>query len=345
MLNRKQDIWTIDENQFPAHGSAAAQWRFLLQYAVLAPSTRNTQPWIFRLNDDALELYADRSREVPAFDPRGRELVMSCGAALFLLRVAAERFGCPVKIVLFPRHGDNDLLARLELEPGKGGMRELRALFPAIQSRHTQRQPFDGRKLPDELVLQLREDARTEAAGLDIVEGEDRRKAIGKLVAEGDRQQASSGTFRQQLAGLFRANFSLRRDGMPGYSHGLGWLRSLLMPRMIEKGGWGEDVAEDDFMAVMYSPCLAILSTQEDNPRAWLAAGQALARVLLRACNAGVSASFLGQAIELPRLRKQLQEVLGETGHPQLMLRMGYGAEAEATPRRPVRDVLRKART
>ena len=69
---------------------------------------------------------------------------------------------------------------------------------------------------------------------------------------------------------------------------------------------------------------------------------EALARVLLRACHAGVSASFLGQAIELPALRRKLQKTLGQTGYPQLMLRMGYGAEAEATPRRPVRDVLRR---
>jgi hypothetical protein len=342
MLNPKQDAWDINENDFPAHGSAADKWHFLVRYAVLAPSTRNSQPWMFRLNGDALDLYADRSRELPAIDPRGRELVISCGAALFLLRVALERFECAAKVTLLPRYGDGDLLARLEFEPDKRVPRELRALFPAIQNRRTQRMPFDERKLPDELLLQLQADAHAEGIGFQRVDDENLRKAVAGLVAKGDRAQAGSGTFRRQLAGLFRSNISMRRDGMPGYSHGLGWLRSLLMPRLIEKGGWGEDVAEDDFMAVMYAPALVILTAREDKPMTWLAVGQGLARILLRACNAGVSASFFGQVMEIPPLRQKLAETLGEAGHPQLLLRLGYGADTEATPRRPVRDVLGK---
>lgn len=345
MFNTKQDAWEIDEGKFPDRGSVADKWRFLLQYAVLAPSTRNTQPWEFRLEDDVLELYADRSREVAAIDSRGRELVMSCGAALFTLRVALERFGCAAEISLFPRYDDNDCLARLEMTPAKGVTRDLRLLFPAIQNRHTQRMPFDGRKLPDELVRQLRQDAQAEGVQLHVVDGEADRKAVATLVAEGDLQQSRSGTFRMQLAGLFRANASRKSDGMPGYSHGLGWLRSLLMPKLIEQGGWGEDVATEDFMAVVYAPCLVILASEKDTQREWLATGQALARILLRACHAGVSASFLGQAIEVASLRKKLKKAFTGMGaaQPQLMLRMGYGAEAEATPRRRVRDVLHKS--
>jgi nitroreductase len=340
MLNPKQNTWDINENDFPARGSAADKWRFLLRYAVLAPSIRNTQPWAFRLHGDALELYADRDREIPAIDPRGRELVMSCGASLFLLRVALERFDCTARVSLFPQYGDTDLLARLEFKPGKGIVHELRALFPAIQSRHTQRMPFDTRALPEKLLRQLQADARAEGAEFTLVEGEDLRKAIGNLVVQGDRSQAGSGTYRRQLASLFRPNVSLRRDGIPGYSYGLGWLRSLLMPWLIENGGWEEDVAVDDFMAVAYAPALVILATPENNPKAWLAAGQALARVLLRACSAGVSASFFSQVNEVPTTREQLQALLKTQVFPQIMLRMGYGAEAEATPRRPVRDVL-----
>lgn len=344
MFNPKKDSWKINEDDFPAKGGVQAKWRFLLQYAVLAPSTRNTQPWRFVLNADALELYADHSRAIGAIDPGGRELVMSCGAALFLLRVAAERFECAVEVSLFPRYGEHDFLARIEMQPGKGIVRELRDLFPAIHNRHTQRMPFDGRKLPEELVRQLEIDAHAEGVIFASLEGEELRKTIAKLVAAGDIQQAGSATFRQQLAGLFRSNLSVRRDGMPGYSHGLGWLRSLLMSGLVEKKGWGEDVARDDFMAVMCAPCFAVLMTAKDTQFDWLSAGQALARVLLRACNAGVSASFMGQATEIPALREHLQEALNAKSFPQIMLRMGYGAEAEATPRRPVRAVMSKLR-
>lgn len=341
MFKTAKDVWDVDERKFPDHGSVTEKWRFLLQYAVLAPSTRNTQPWEFKLRDDILELRADRTREIAAVDTRGRELIMSCGAALFTLRVALERFDCAARISLFPNFDDADCLARLEMMPDKSVPRELRQFFPAIQSRHTQRMPFDGRKLPDELVQQLEQDASAEHVELHIVENETDKKVMAKLVAEGDMQQARSGTFRMQMASLFRSNFSNRSDGMPGYSHGMGWLRSLLMPSLIKQGGWGEDIASDDFMAVVYAPCLVILATDKDSPRAWLATGQALARILLRACNSGVSASFLGQAIEVAELRSKLKQLMPSNTQPQLMLRMGYGAEAQATPRRSVRNVLR----
>jgi hypothetical protein len=340
MLNPKSDSWDISENDFPARGSAADKWRFLLRYAVLAPSIRNTQPWRFVIDGDALELYADRDRALPSIDRRGRELVISCGAALLLLRVALERFECSARVALFPRGTDEDLLARLELRPGRLTTHELRVLFPAIQSRHTQRMPFDGRTLPAPLLDQLRSDAQAEGARLIAIESEDLRKAVGRLVAEGDRQQAASPTFRRQVASLLRSNFSLRRDGLPGYTQGWGWLRSLLMPGAIEQDGWGEDVAVDDFMAAVHAPCLAVFATEQDNPRAWLCAGQAVGRVLLRACNAGVSASFLSQPIEVAALRQQLGRLVGGRAQPQVLLRLGYGAEAQATPRRPLRQVI-----
>ena len=340
MLNQRHDEWDIDEGQFPEHGNANKKWRFLLRYAVLAPSTRNTQPWKFQIKGELLELYADRDRVVQAFDPRGREMIMSCGAALFTLRVALEHFQCHAKITTFPRYGDHELLARLEIVPGKGVPRDLRMLFPSIQNRHTQRMPFDGRKPPDALLREIRREAKAEGAILSLVDGQDSRKEIAQLIAEGNRRQAGSAIFRQQLGQLFRSNYSVRRDGMPGYVYGLGWLRSLLMPWLIEKGEWGEDVAVDDYMAVMFAPCLAVLAIKGDTTETWLAAGQALARVLLRACHAGVSASFLSQAIEVPELRARLQSVMGIEGFPQLVLRMGYGAKAEPTPRRRLRDVL-----
>jgi hypothetical protein len=63
--------------------------------------------------------------------------------------------------------------------------------------------------------------------------------------------------------------------------------------------------------------------------------------VLLRATASGLYASYFNSAIEEPELRVRLREVLGETGSPQVMFRLGYGLEVRPTPRRPVDAVLR----
>ena len=94
-------------------GNTAAQLRQMVRHAVLAPSGYNSQPWLFRVLDDAVELLADRNRALPVTDPEGRELTISCGAALFHLRLAMRQFGMADKVILLPNSREPDLLARV----------------------------------------------------------------------------------------------------------------------------------------------------------------------------------------------------------------------------------------
>ncbi len=68
--------------------------------------------------------------------------------------------------------------------------------------------------------------------------------------------------------------------------------------------------------------------------------GVVLSTLLLRARSAGVWASFLNQAVEVPGIRRGLAQVIAAPGPPQLLLRLGYGADPGPTSRRPLADVL-----
>ena len=87
------DPWEVFEADFPKTRDAGEKLRFLLNYAVLAPSGHNTQPWLFKVRNSEVELYTDRTRGLPVVDPEDRALVISCGAALFNLRAAVRHFG------------------------------------------------------------------------------------------------------------------------------------------------------------------------------------------------------------------------------------------------------------
>jgi hypothetical protein len=102
----------------------------------------------------------------------------------------------------------------------------------------------------------------------------------------------------------------------------------------------GKGQAAKDRDIALHSPTLAVLGTDQDTPEDWLRAGQALARVLLRARSEEVWASFLNQPIEVPELRGQLSGPIARNGFPQLLLRFGYGVEVPPTPRRPLSSVL-----
>jgi nitroreductase len=329
------------ERTLPLAAGAAERLRFLLQWAVLAPSRHNTQPWLFEIAGDELRIYADTSRTLPVADPDGRQLLVSCGAALVNLRLAAAHFGHATSVELLPGHRRDGLLGRVRLEERSASTPEVEELFRAIPRRRTNRLPLDGREPPDGLVTALLRDARRQGVSLLPVEPHQRR-LVADLIAEGDDAAWSSARFRAELAGWVRTNRSARRDGLPGYALGMSDAAALVHPILVRLQNPARAEAERDRRRALGTKALLVLSTPRDGKAEWLQAGAALQRILLRATAAGLFASYFTQPIETPALRRKLAEAIGDPGAPQVMFRLGYGLEPRATPRRPVEDVLRR---
>ena len=332
--------WDVRETDFPVAGTPAEKLRFLLNYAVLAPSVHNTQPWLFKIDDDTVELYADRTRALPVIDPDDRELTISCGAALFHLRIAIRHFGYARAVAILPDPDDLDLLAHIHLGNTREAAREEQALFDAIGKRRTNRQAFEQRAVPDAMLLALQQDTQTEGAWLYLVQGEEDRNAVADLIALGDRMQWADKHFRRELAAWARPSRSQRRDGIPDYALSFNRLISQVGLRAGRTFDLAKGQAASDRQLAMASPALVVLGTDMDMTYDWLLAGQALARVLLYARSQGVWASFLNQAIEVPEVRLVLHNMIERVGFPQLLLRLGYGPEVPPTPRRSVSEVL-----
>ena len=312
----------------------------MLRYAILAPSTHNSQPWLFHIHNDELELYADRTRALRTIDPDDRELIMSCGAALFHLRAAMRHFAYQPEIKTFPDLADPDLLARVRLGGGREASVEEQSLFEAIRKRRTNRQPFSDDPVPEALLVALQEAAQEEGAWLHIVALDEGRFQLADLIAEGDRIQWANKRFRLELAAWMHPSRNEHHDGIPSYAQEMHDLFSCAPPVVIRTFDLGEGQAAKDRDIALYSPVLAVLCTEADTPQAWLAAGQALDRVLLRARVEDLWASFLNQPIEVPELREKLRAVMPRPFFPQLLLRLGFGSDVRPTPRRNVEEVM-----
>lgn len=342
-MNRADtDAWGVDDQDFPHDGSIAERLRFLLRYAILAPSGHNTQPWRFRVTDTSVEVYADRDRRLPVTDPDDRELTLSCGAATYLLRLAMRRFGLLPVTTLTPEP-EGDRLAVVAVggacEPNEDDLR----LFGAVPYRHTARETYEEIPVPADLLDLMERDAAGEGAWLHRVNDVTEREPIAALVAEGDRRQFADPAFREELSRWVRADFGTEPDGIPGGALGLPGVASHLTPLLMRYGMPAAAVAGADERSARTSPALLVLGTPTDGRLDRLRAGQALARVLLRAAADGISASFLNQPVQVPELRERLRGVLGARGFPQMVLRLGYefeGRPPHYAPRRPVEDVL-----
>ena len=338
----KSDPWQVKASDFPANGSATEKLKFLLNYAILAPSGHNTQPWLFRIVDRALELYADKTRALPVVDPHNRELTISCGAALFHLKIAMRHFGYQEIVEVFPNSQKPDLLARIEIGHKLLPSNETNSLFHAIPKRRTNRLPFLDKPLAHSLLTELRLAASSQYTQLQIVPTAS-REAVINLIAEGDLLQMANPLFRRELAQWIRSGQSSRHDGIPAYAQGIDQRLDAFAPLVavaIRSFDLGKAQSAKDRKLANQAPVLVLLDSRHDRPQDWLATGEALGHLLLRARVDDVWASFFNQPIEIPQLRSRLKTLFPQQGYPQILLRLGYGHDTKPTPRRPVDEVL-----
>ena len=318
--------------------------RRVVALAVRAPSVHNTQPWRFTVTATGLDLYADRSRQLPVLDPTGRLLTISCGAAVGMARLAARALGYATTVELMPDEDDLDRLARLTVGPPLAAGSDELALVREVARRRTVRDRFDTVPLASAARTVLGRDAETEQAWLYWVDDTAQRVTLAVLSDRADRIQQADPAMRAELA-RWRRDDDTAGDGIP---RGVlpqvpPALRATDVPlREFAPPGGPPGGADPQHLPLPAErPDLAILGTRYEGPMCWLQAGQALSRVLLRATELGLAASPLGQVLDLPWTRRQLRAELGLTGHPQLVLRLGHAQlDGRRTPRRPVAAVV-----
>ncbi|MDL0430759.1 nitroreductase family protein [Marinobacter sp. TBZ242] len=310
------------------------QIRSLLSYAVLAPSSHNTQPWRFEITDGAVSVFADRTRALAANDPDDRELTISCGCALMNLRVAAAHEGIGVAVDTTPDSGDDDLLAVVSFFKEDSASADESGLFESIEGRRTYRKRFASKDVPTAVLDSLGATAAEEGSWLEVIDSEEDRQKVAELVSEGDSVQWSNPSWRRELAAWMHPR--RRGDGLtvPG-------IVAPIAQVVVRTFDMGNGVGAKDKQLADESPVLAVLGTSGDNVADWLAAGQALEKVLLSAHAQGLQASYLNQPIQVASLRPKLQNLLGQQGFPQILLRLGFPEDdIDAAPRRRLDEVL-----
>lgn len=128
--------------------------RRVVELAGRAPSVENTQPWRWCSTAAGLELHVDGGRRLQAADPSGRNMVISCGAALHHFRVAAAALGWQCDVDRVPDRSGASLLARVELRPAPAPAHAA-ADLRALAERCTDRRRFTSWPVPDELLHRL----------------------------------------------------------------------------------------------------------------------------------------------------------------------------------------------
>lgn len=327
-----------DASAFPATEPLGARAAFLLNYAIMAPSSHNSQPWAFGIEEDTIRVYADESRQLAIADPDGRELYLSVGCALENLLVAAERFGLESTVEY--ESGDEPspvsenglrLVASVRIDSTASASGDESALFDAITERHTNHRPFDDRSVPESLLSRFEQRATAEGAGLYLVTDSALREELAALQTRADERQFDDPAYREELA------YWIGRGAL-----GANWLTARIGRLAVRHLDMGEREGRKNSKLLTSAPVVIVLTAESDDQETCLRTGRVFEHIALLAASEGLAIHPMSQILEVEALRDELATRLdlGEAV-PLHLFRVGYAdPDSTRTPRRPVEEVL-----
>ena len=300
--------------------------RYVVARAVWAPSVHNTQPWRFTADGGSqISLHADADRRLAVADPDGREMMISCGAALFTARLALRALGYIPETRVLPDPAQPALVAEVSWRDRAAADEFERRLSGHVLTRRTHRGAFDPEPLPPDTLAALRAAAAREGAALRIVADDGRRAALAAAVQTAEHELSHDGERLRELARWTPAPGSACRDGVPATSYPARAERTqpYFPGRDFARGhGWGMPPLSPA-TSHRAAGVAGLLTTTADRPADWVNAGQALQRILLTASTCGAAVALHSQPLELPWLREFIRTQLSDGACPHLVLRIG----------------------
>lgn len=326
------DPWRVDENQFPNSGPLAERLRFLVRYALLAPSSHNTQPWQFHITDDRIGVFMDESRWLKVADDDQRELHISIGCALENLLVAAEHFGLGHQTDYLPDPENPMHAATVRfVEKGQRLTERPANLFPVIAARHTNHGEYDGQPIPADVLGQLQRCCVEPGIAVLLTPDESIKQKVDELVVRADAIEFADPAFREELGywigqGVF----------------GTSWLMSKLGKLAVTYINMGASIAKKDSAVLMSSPVLGLISSESNDRVTQIKVGEVYQRLSLLAASDGIWCQPMSQIVQVEEIKQEVAKLQPNPNfHPQHPFRLGFAApEKQRTPRRNVEDVL-----
>jgi hypothetical protein len=327
-----QDPWTIRDSDFPSSSPIAERLKFLIRYAMLAPSSHNTQPWKFRIVGDHVDVFMDDKRWLKVADDDQRELHISIGCALENLVIAADYFTLGYHTHYLPDPDNPMHAATVRFQSGNSRPdQQLASLFPMMTVRHTNHREYENRPIPMDILEQLQSIGSEAGMTTYLTNDAELKRKIDTLMMRADAIEFADPAFREELGywigqGVF----------------GTSWLMSKIGQFAVTYLNLGATTAKKDTAVLMSSPVLGLISSQNNDRLTQIHVGQVYQRLSLLAASFGIWCQPMSQILQIDELKQQVARLQPEpTLIPQHPFRMGYAEpEAQHTPRRQLDEVL-----
>jgi hypothetical protein len=352
----------------------------LVASAILAANAHNTQPWLFVVNPNKIDLFADTKRNIGAIDPYLREMYEGLGCSIENLVVAAEAKGYTYSLKLMPNPTSKTHVATISLISNRkinnsisgnnttttlsSNLSEPLLLYNAIPQRHTNRGPYDKNKTVTQDILQslgsLSKTISPEGAMTVFwFTTDDQRRKAGDLILQAtqaiiaDKQQ-SYDDFKWYRASW--QDIQSYKDGLTVDASGSPWYIEVLAKILPPISGEGFDnsqlqLAKDIYVATAAAFGIIAVHDVFDNLQR-LQGGMFYQRMHLWATSNGIAMQPMNQMTERAdrevslgikqTFANALMELIANPNWQALMtFRIGYPTmEALSSPRRSIQEVV-----
>ncbi len=330
--------WNVDVSDYPAKGTFEDRAKFLLRYAILAPSAHNTQPWAYKISEGIIDVFRDVEHTLNDGDPTLRETWLGVGAFIENLSIAAQYFGMKAEVELKATLNTDLHIARVKLNDNSQG-HHYKDLFPGILRRHTNRGMYKKNLSPSFNPMKVAEYAVTGTL-VSVIDRPDVKERVAKMVETGTRIALSMPSMKKELAALVHNAAEKKSTGMT--------LESMFStppgaePMKAERFLDAFDVemyASETYKKWISSPLVIAISTELDGPSAWIESGRIMERIVLYGALCGLTHDIAAAPVEIPTISPLLRHEIGTEMRPQMLFRLGIPEDEALTiesSRRPV---------
>jgi hypothetical protein len=328
--------------------------RRALSYAILAPNPHNRQPWLVRLDgEDALTLFCDLDRRLPATDPYDRQIVIGHGAFLELLALAAAEDGYRSEITLFPEGED---MATLDARPVAhvrfvADEAEPDPLFAHVLARRSNKEVYEARDVEAEKLAAMTQAGRSFGMVTASIGNTPMAETLRDLTWRAHQMEVKTPVTNQESVDLMRIGakeVAANPDGieLEGPFIAAGKLIGMVNRESLsDQSSAGFQQGLNMYEALAMSARGFAWLTNDNLTRAdQINAGRAYARMNLTATSLGVSIHPWSQSLqeypEMADLYTEVHKLIGNGQRLQMLVRLGYAKPIVATPRWPMESHL-----
>jgi hypothetical protein len=315
--------WKIDINAFDRLVSYSDKLKFLVKFAVLAPSSHNTQPWYFQISKNAISVYKDGDRRLRIADENDRQLYLSIGCAIENLIVSANYYNLNTTIEYCDNTND-DLAATIHFSEKVANISQDHSLIESIITRRTNRNKYKKDRINPETLKELKS-YESEEIEITIVDDENKLYNLAQIAVLASIESMIDEEFRKELSKHIKHNLTKSNVGMPGFTLGLPTPLSFVLPHLIKKFNM-EKLAQKQNLELLtkYTPYIVIIASKHDSKKDWLACGRVYQQLNLNANKYNISTSPWGAPIQIGQFYNEISKIIESEKRPQMFFRMGY---------------------